>query len=196
MAEDHDPTGLGQIQQQELLRLAREAIAAYLETGCIPYHETDDPALTQTAGAFVTLKKTPPAQAQRKSFSLRGCIGYIRTDRPLYQVVQNMAVAAATADPRLPPVMAEELNKIQVEISVLSELQQVLDLDQIEIGRHGLVLIHEKRRGVLLPQVPVERGWSRQDFLEHLCLKAGLPANYWTDERSIFYSFTTISFEE
>jgi AmmeMemoRadiSam system protein A len=196
MAEDRDPTGLGQIQQKELLRLAREAIVVYLETGCIPYHETDDPALTQTAGAFVTLKKRHPTHTQMNSFSLRGCIGYIRSDRPLYQVVQNMAIAAATADPRLPPVIVEELNKIQVEISVLSKLQQVIDLDQIQIGQHGLVMIHEKRRGVLLPQVPVERGWSRQDFLEHLCLKAGLPANYWTDERSIFYSFTTISFEE
>jgi AmmeMemoRadiSam system protein A len=196
MAEDRDPTGLEQPQQKELLRLAREAIAAYLETECIPYYETTDPALTQTAGAFVTLKKRHSTLARMNPFSLRGCIGYIRTDRPLYQVVQNMAIAAATTDPRLPPVTVEELDKIQIEISILSRLQQVIDLNGIQIGRHGLVMIYEKRRGVLLPQVPVERGWSRQDFLEHLCLKAGLPANYWTDERSIFYSFTTISFKE
>jgi AmmeMemoRadiSam system protein A len=107
-----------------------------------------------------------------------------------------MAVAASTSDPRLPPVMFEELDEIEIEISVLSMLQSVTDLDQVQIGVHGLLMAHEKRRGVLLPQVPVERGWNRQEFFEHLCLKAGLPANYWTDERSLFYSFTTVTFGE
>jgi AmmeMemoRadiSam system protein A len=199
MIQASEPSVLSDVHQKELLRLARLTIAAYLETGYIPHYETGEPALTRCAGAFVTLRNRYilfDVAPDKSLFSLRGCIGYIQTDRPLYQVIQGMAIAAATSDPRLPPVTIEELPEIHIEISILSPLQLVADLEQIQVGLHGLMLVHEKQRGVLLPQVPVERGWSRQEFLEHLCLKAGLPTNYWTDERSRFYLFTTVIIEE
>jgi AmmeMemoRadiSam system protein A len=189
-------------QRTELLKLARVSIAVYLKSGYIPNYKTDDPLLTQNSGAFVTLwqrgepievrRETPPVSFRTK---LRGCIGYVWADKPLYQVVQRMAVSAATSDPRLPALTFDELNDVNIEISVLSPLYLATDLEQIQVGMHGLMIVHDGRRGVLLPQVPVERGWNRQEFLEHLCLKAGLPLESWRNQPEL-YMFRTIKFGE
>jgi AmmeMemoRadiSam system protein B/AmmeMemoRadiSam system protein A len=182
----YDPPDLTEARQEELLRLARTAIAEHLKTGSMPDYETDDPVLARRSGAFVTL---------RKDGELRGCIGRLWADRPLYERVREMAVAAATEDSRFPPLTVEELDEVDIEISVLSPLRRVTDIEQIEVGTHGLVIVKAGQQGVLLPQVPVEEGWDREEFLEHLCLKAGLLPNCWTEQPAL-YAFTAVVFGE
>ena len=182
----YDPPDLTEARREELLRLARLAIAEQLKTGRLPDYVTDDPVLARRSGAFVTLKK---------GGALRGCIGHLRAEVPLYRCVPEMAAAAAISDPRFPPLTAEELEEVDIEISVLSPLRRVTDLQEIEVGRHGLVIVQGGRQGVLLPQVPVENGWDRGEFLENLCLKASLPPNCWS-ERPALYAFTATVFSE
>ena len=187
--------GLTEAQQAELLKLARAAIAEYLKTGRIPDYRTDDPALTRPAGAFVTLEENgDPSTGLRAS--LRGCIGRMEADdTPLYRVVQEMAVAAATSDPRFPPLTTEELNEVSIEISVLSPLRRINDIQEIQVGTHGLMIVKDGRRGVFLPQVPVEQGWGREEYLDNLCGKAGLPPDCWHADATL-YSFTAVVFGE
>lgn len=173
-------------QRAELLRLARDTIATYLESREIPEYAAADPLFRQRSGAFVTLKKGD---------ELRGCIGHMEPDQPLYRAVQEMAVSAATADPRFPPLTKEELDQVRIEISVLSPLHRITDLSQIEVGKHGLMLVQDGQRGVLLPQVPVEQGWDRQQFLAGLCQKAGLSPTCWQDHPTL-YTFTAVVFAE
>jgi AmmeMemoRadiSam system protein A len=116
-------------------------------------------------------------------------------DKPLYRVVQEMAVAAAASDPRFPALKAEELGQVTIEISALSPLRRVTDPMQIQVGTHGLLIIKGGQRGVLLPQVPVEEGWDRGEFLEGLCRKAGLPTGCWR-EGARLYAFTAVVFGE
>jgi hypothetical protein len=169
-------------QRGELLMLARQAIVGHLKSGRIPEYQPSDAALTIQAGAFVTLKEDG---------RLRGCIGLLRPEGPLYRTVQEMAVAAAVSDPRFPPLKLAELDRVRVEISVLSPLRPITDTGQIEVGKHGLLLTAEGRQGVFLPQVPVEQGWSRQEFLDNLCLKAGLPRDCW-NKGSVLFAFTAV----
>jgi AmmeMemoRadiSam system protein A len=129
----------------------------------------------------------------KKDDELRGCIGNLRADVPLYQRVQELAVAAATADPRFPPMTLEELDEARIEISALSPLHRITALQQIEVGTHGLVIHKAGQQGVLLPQVPVEEGWDRDEFLENLCLKAGLMPNCLADQPTL-YAFTAMVF--
>jgi AmmeMemoRadiSam system protein A len=182
----YEPPPLAEAQRQELLALARTTIAGYLETDSLPDYETDDPLLVRRSGAFVTLKEHG---------ALRGCIGRTYADLPLYQVVQQVAVSAATADPRFPPLTAEGLRDVSVEISVLSPFRRVTDVEQIRVGEHGLMIYKDDRRGLLLPQVPVEQGWDRAEYLDNLCLKAGLPVGCW-QEGATLYAFTAIVFGE
>ncbi len=190
----YEPPDLTEARREELLALARTTIEEYLETDRVPNYETDDPVLARRSGVFVTLKEGgDPSTGLRAS--LRGCIGHTQADQPLYQVVQQMAVAAATGDPRFPPLTTEELSNITVEISVLSPFRRVTDAEQIQVGTHGLMIFQDGRQGLLLPQVPVEQGWEREEFLENLCLKAGLPPDCWTD-RPTLYAFTAVVFGE
>jgi len=189
----YEPPDLTEAQREELLALARAAIEEHLKTGQVPDYETDDPALTRRSGAFVTLKEG--GDPTGLGASLRGCIGHTRPDQPLYQVVQRMAVAAATSDPRFPPLTQEELAGITIEISVLSPFRRVADVEQVEVGTHGLVIFKDGQQGLLLPQVPVEQGWDREAFLGNLCFKAGLPLGCWQEGASI-YAFTAIVFGE
>jgi len=182
----YTPPDLTQTQHQELLSLARTTIEEYLKTGNVPHYEPSDPVLARRSGAFVTL---------REGDDLRGCIGHLRADMPLYQRVQEMAVAAATSDPRFPPLTIDELDEVNIEISVLSPLCRLTDTQQIEVGTHGLVILQAGRQGVLLPQVPVEEGWDRGEFLENLCLKAGLMHNCWASQATL-YAFTAVAFGE
>jgi AmmeMemoRadiSam system protein A/AmmeMemoRadiSam system protein B len=198
----YDPPDLTATHRETLLALARAAIAEYLQTGRLPAFQTNDPLLSRRAGVFVTLRKRalsskpgqngPPLSPE---MSLRGCIGHLWADCPLYQVVQKMAVAAATSDPRFPPLTPEELSALGIEISVLSPLHRLTGIEQIEIGVHGLVIAGAGRQGLLLPQVAVTRGWSREEFLQSLCRKAGLPTDIWPGPAAL-YAFTTLTFEE
>ena len=109
---------------------------------------------------------------------MRGCIGHIEAVRPLYATVRECARAAALDDPRFDPVTPAELSSLQLEISILSPLVDIAP-QEVEVGRHGLLISRGGRRGLLLPQVAVEWNWDREQFLEETCLKAGLPADAW-----------------
>jgi AmmeMemoRadiSam system protein A len=156
-------------QRTGLLGVARRAMGGYLGEGRIPPEEGMQGKLAAPGAAFVTLTKNG---------RLRGCIGYTEAVAPLYRVVQECAVAAATEDPRFPPVSSSELPSLRVEISVLTPLFPILP-EEVEVGRHGLMVTQGRMRGLLLPQVPVEQGWDRVTFLDQTCVKAGLPASAW-----------------
>lgn len=169
-------------QEKKLLHeIARTAIAARLAGKPLPPLPSLTPALREKRGAFVTL---------HLDHQLRGCIGTIEPVKPLAEVVQEMAVAAAFQDPRFPPLSPRELERIDIEISVLTPLELVKNVEEIEVGKHGLLVERGFRRGLLLPQVATEYGWNRQTFLEHTCLKAGLPPTAWQDPETRIYRFS------
>lgn len=169
-----------------LLKIARETIESYVRTKKIPAFEAHIPVLLEKQGAFVSL---------HKNSELRGCIGVFTSDKPLYLTVVDMAVSAATHDPRFTPLVASEISQISIEISCLSPMKKIKDISEIEVGRHGLYIVKGYCRGVLLPQVATEYCWDRTQFLEHTCLKAGLPADGWKDGADI-YTFEAEVFGE
>ncbi len=177
-----------------LLAFARSALRAHFrrqpESDDIP----DDPALHTGVGLFVTLWQRKTTALWQKG-QLRGCIGHVETDLPLYFAVQQTAVEAAIQDPRFPPLSPYELDHVLIEISVLSPLIMISDLAQVEIGTHGLMLVNAKKRGLLLPQVPLTREWNREQFIYALHKKAGLPQGVWPESAQL-YAFTTTMFEE
>jgi AmmeMemoRadiSam system protein A len=156
-------------EKDRLLELARTALEEAVRVGRVSGVAEPAEALRTPCGAFVTLTR-----GQR----LRGCIGHIEALKPLYVTVRECARAAALDDPRFDPVTPAELPSLQVEISILSPLLDVVP-QQVEVGRHGLLISRGGRRGLLLPQVAVEWNWDRKQFLEETCLKAGLPADAW-----------------
>ena len=155
-------------ERRVLLQLARASATATVTGG-----DVDVPAipLTREGGAFVTL---------HVSDMLRGCVGHIECRGSLIETVQQVAAAAATEDPRFPPVRVEELQQIVIEISVLGPLEPCSGPQAVEIGRHGLVIDDERHRGLLLPQVAVERSWDAHTFVSKTCVKAGLRPDAWT----------------
>ncbi|GFE59814.1 AmmeMemoRadiSam system protein A [Geobacter sp. AOG2] len=173
-------------EQKDLLKIARDTIIAYVSDGRIPPVETTSKGLVRENGCFVTIK-----QQER----LRGCIGNFVSDKPLYELVQEMAVSAATRDPRFYPMKRQDLEDFNLEISVLSPLEKIASVDQIQVGKHGIYIIKNSYRGVLLPQVATEYGWDRETFLKHTCIKAGLPENAWQKECEI-YIFSALVFGE
>lgn len=179
---------LDEEEQQVLLKIARNTIENYVKSRYIPSIDIDDyPNLQQLTGVFVTLTKNK---------QLRGCIGYIKAIAPLAQAVSKMAIAAATEDPRFSPVTKDELKDIKIEITVLSELIRISDIEQIEIGKHGLYLVKGFNSGLLLPQVATEHGWTREEFLIHTCYKAGLPPTAWKEKDTEIFIFTGSIFHE
>lgn len=178
---------LNKDEQRILLDIARGAIARRLqgESGCMPPRE--ERHLNRKNGCFVTLKKGQ---------ELRGCIGNFQSKVPLFKEVKEMAIAAAFNDPRFYPLDEQELDNISIEISVLSPLQKIENIDEIEVGIHGLYLEKDFFRGVLLPQVAVEHHWDKKTFLNQTCLKAGLPADAWQDGDADIYVFSAQIFSE
>ena len=176
-------------QRQQLLRIARESIAAVLD-GRRP--ELDpaqlDADLARPSGAFVSL--------HTKEGDLRGCIGSIQAVAPLCRAVASSAVNAAFRDPRFYPVRREELDHLHVEISVMSPIEAVTNVEEIEVGRDGLIVSRGGRTGLLLPQVAAEYGWDRETFLGHTCRKAGLPADAWRAEGTRIERFSAEVFGE
>jgi AmmeMemoRadiSam system protein B/AmmeMemoRadiSam system protein A len=174
-------------EQKSLLGIARSTLESYIRTGKVPEARPLTPRLGEKRGAFVTLHERG---------DLRGCIGYVQAVKPLYQAVSDMAVAASTEDPRFPPVTPEELDKIEIEITVLSPLRPLPSLDSVVVGKHGLMIRKGYHSGLLLPQVPVEQGWNREQFLANTCLKAGLPPNAYKEKDAQLFCFTGQVFGE
>ncbi len=177
---------LSEQEKSALLELARRTLLVHLRDGTTPPAEAPTEGMRQPAGAFVTLH-----EGER----LRGCIGTFVSDDPLVETVQSMAIAAATRDPRFPGVTAAEVAGLTLEISVLSPLQAGRAED-VEVGTHGVYITRGHRRGVLLPQVATDHGWDRETFLDHTCLKAGLPPGTWREEGTLIELFTAEVFGE
>jgi len=179
--------GLSREEKLTLLSLARKTIEEYLLKGRRVKIPEVCGSLTEKRGAFVTLNK---------SRSLRGCIGNMIGTMPLIETIREMAIAAATEDPRFPSMSSDELNDIRIEISVLSPLKRIEDVGEIDVGKHGILMRKGFYQGVLLPQVAVEYGWDRKAFLEQTCIKAGLPPDAWKDPKTTLEIFTTEKFSE
>jgi hypothetical protein len=173
--------GLTSEEKQELHRIARTTIEKLVLGEAPPRFTPLTPTLTERRGAFVTIKK----QGQ-----LRGCIGYIQALKPLYVTIEEMAEAAAFKDPRFPPIAADELDDIDIEISALTPLNQIDNIEEIQVGRHGIYIKQGLRSGLLLPQVATENHWDRLTFLQHTCRKAGLPSNAWQEKDTELYIFS------
>lgn len=177
-------------EQETLLQLARHTLKTFLETGKPP-GDLDRFEITESmkrdAGAFVTLKKKG---------NLRGCIGYLQGIKPMYKAIMDNTISAASKDPRFPAVARSEEPLIHMEISVLSPVVKVKDIGEIQVGRDGLIITRGFRRGTLLPQVPVEQGWDRTQFLEHSCMKAGLPRDAYKDSETLIERYSAQVFSE
>ncbi|TXT53425.1 MAG: hypothetical protein BAJALOKI2v1_970002 [Promethearchaeota archaeon] len=185
---------------KRLIKFVRENIHAFLNTGKrIPVPDDLKEMFGEKYGAFVTLNKYSNTQNP-----LRGCIGYIEPKFPLYDVLHRVSVSAACEDPRFPAVSLKEMENITIEISILTP-PELIEVDnpedyikEIEIGKHGLIVERGPRRGLLLPQVPVDhdRNWDEKTFLEHTCQKAWLPKDAWKEKNTEIYRFSAILFEE
>lgn len=178
----------------ELVRLARKAVEMYLHESAMIRPEKDS---SEKAGVFVTLN----CLTRNKEEHLRGCIGFPLAEKMLHQSVVEAAIAAATEDPRFPPVDRQELDSIIFEVSVLTPPQEInsspVDYKkEIRIGRDGLILRWRYGSGLLLPQVPVELKWNVDEYLTNICYKAGAPADAWLDPASKLYKFQAIVFKE
>jgi len=183
-----------------LIKFARENIETYLRTSkkIIP-DESIEKKYSGKYGVFVTLNKL---EANEKR--LRGCIGYPEPIFPLIKAIHDVSISSAIEDPRFPNVTLEEMGNIVIELTILTppELIEVNEpneyLEKIKIGRDGLIVEHGMRRGLLLPQVPVDdgRNWDVKTFLEHTCMKAWLPTDSWKNKDTKIYKFEGIIFEE
>jgi AmmeMemoRadiSam system protein A len=162
---------LNQNQRRQLLQIARESIAAVLDGRCPELDPADfDEDLRRPAGAFVTLTKHD---------DLRGCIGSIHPRAPLFEAVSSNAVHAAFRDPRFAPLGKDELAEVHLEISVMGAIERVTKIEEIVVGRDGLIISRGHNSGLLLPQVATEYKWTLEEFLSHTCRKAGLPLDAW-----------------
>ncbi len=176
--------------RRTLISTARERITSHLE-GSEPHYPQRVPELEAPAGAFVSLHIVHGLESR-----LRGCIGRITSDRPLYDTVRETAFSAAFHDPRFPPLEKDELRNLLVEISVLSALVRVGDVRAIEPGLHGILIEHGHSSGLLLPQVAAQHRWNRETFLEQTCRKAGLAPDAWRSPNTVIRAFTAEVFDE
>jgi AmmeMemoRadiSam system protein A len=183
-------------EKAALLSDARETIAAKLEKRKPRYDRSPDlakaisggsSALSQPCGAFVTL---------HKQGNLRGCIGRMSANLPLEETIHTMAVEAAFGDPRFPQLSPDELALCKIEISALSPMELCPNPRDVKVGVHGLYLIRGYRSGVLLPQVPEEQGWDLDEYLDYICIKAGLPPHSYDAPDAKLYIFTAVVFGE
>ncbi len=177
---------LSETEQQTLLEIARGSVHGYLSGQ--PYQPKDIPAgiLIEPHGIFVSIHKHK---------RLRGCIGNISPDGPLHQHAANCAIAAAISDSRFPPLAEAELDEIEFEISVLSPIERIENVGMVEVGLHGLMIVKGKSRGLLLPQVAVQYGWTVERFLAETCIKAGLKPDEWKRDADI-HVFSAFVFGE
>ena len=178
-------------EKRRLFQIARESVLCALSRVSIPEFSVEEPNLLLKRGVFVTL-------TNRGRF--RGCIGHFDADFPLFRIVSQMATAAATQDYRFmyDPVSVEEMSEIEIKISVLSPLMKIDSVDEIEVGKHGIYVKYGSRGGTYLPEVAVDMGWDRIEFLEHCCVeKAGLSKDAWKKDANIYiYSSQILSDKE
>lgn len=177
-----------------LVKTARNVVTMYLNTDSkLNLEKQFQEDFSFNSGVFVTLNN---------SLGLRGCIGYPLPDKKLFNALEEAAIAAATEDPRFPPVKSEELKSIQFEVTILTPPETILVdepeeyLSKIKVGRNGLIVRNGFNSGLLLPQVPVEFNWNEKEFLEHTCEKAGLPKDYWRNPNTEIQKFEGIVFKE
>lgn len=171
-------------QKKTLLKVARDTVQAVITAGTLPELHSNDPVLNEHCGCFVTLKNNE---------QLRGCIGQFIADRPLIEMVSAMAKSSATGDPRFfaDPITAEELEQLDIEISVLSPLKKTDDPLSLRLGIDGIYIKRGGFSGCFLPQVATETGWSKEEFLSYCCAhKAGLTPDAWKDKNTEVYLFT------
>jgi AmmeMemoRadiSam system protein A len=173
--------GLNEAEKQKLREIARTVIEHKALNKPVPRLEIEGEKLKEKRGAFVTL---------HEAGRLRGCIGNIRGGRPLHETVAEMAEEAAFHDPRFEPVSDDEIQGLDIEISVLTPLQRIDRIEEIEVGKHGIYIEKGFLSGLLLPQVATEYGWDRKTFLEQTCYKAGLHRDAWEDKDTKIYIFS------
>jgi AmmeMemoRadiSam system protein A len=178
--------GLDDEEKKILIATAREAIAAHL-LARKPKFPAPTSALEVPCGVFVTL---------HKKGSLRGCIGNVIGTRPLIETVEDVAVSSAFRDPRFPPLERREYSEVDLEISVLSPLHRIENIDEIQVGVNGIMMRRGYSSGLLLPQVATEYGWNRETFLTHTCYKAGLSGDAWKKKDTEIEIFSAIVFGE
>jgi AmmeMemoRadiSam system protein A len=177
---------LSKEERRELLAVARRAITEAIVNKIEWLPPNSEGALAEMRGAFVTLKRRG---------RLRGCVGQPEQIDPLSHTVAHCAVSAATEDPRFSPVKAQEISELEIEISALTPLVPITP-EEIEIGRHGLLIQQGPAHGLLLPQVPVERKWNATRFMEETCEKAGLPRDAWKSSSVHIFAFSAEIFAE
>ncbi|MCE1206730.1 MAG: AmmeMemoRadiSam system protein A [Spirochaetia bacterium] len=170
--------------RENLIAIARETLSAKLEHRSPAYPEHSW-ALDQRYGLFVTIKTDG---------QLRGCIGRMSSNQPIFDTIKDMALAAGFEDPRFAPLTRAELPLVDIEITILGPLEILSPPDNFELGVHGLFIASRGRSGVLLPQVAVEYGWNKTEFLQHVCIKAGLPPETWKSPETVLYRFEGIVF--
>jgi AmmeMemoRadiSam system protein A len=185
--EEMNEFNLSKEERVVLLNIARFTLENFLKDKKVPKFKVESQKLKEKRGVFVTLKKKG---------HLRGCIGVIVADTALYEAVSKLAIDSALNDPRFPALEHGELKEVEIEISVLTPFSEVKNLGEIEVGKHGLMIKKGFYSGLLLPQVPLEYNWDKETFLEHLCLKAGLPTSSYKDKDAILYKFSAIVFNE
>jgi AmmeMemoRadiSam system protein A len=173
--------GLTDQEKKYLHNIARSVIESRTTGKPQPAVEAPTRTLEEKRGAFVSL---------HSKGQLRGCIGYIHAVKPLYQTIQDMAIAAAFQDPRFPPLQKNELSELDIELSVLTPMREIDDIREIQVGTHGLMIVQGNYSGLLLPQVAAEYGWNREEFLAHTCTKAGLPPTAWKDNKAKIFVFS------
>ena len=175
-------------EKSALMKIARASVeTAVRDRKMYLVGATGFPRLEEARGAFVTLKEHG---------ELRGCIGYITPMKSLAETVRDVASYAALEDSRFTPVTVQELPLLEYEVSVMSPLRRVLDIEEIKVGKHGLIMKQGETEGILLPQVPVEERWDRDTFIEQTCLKAGLPRQAWKEDATDIFMFTALVFGE
>ena len=174
-------------EKKTLIEIIKSTIQSKLDGRATPDFELGSEILKEKRGAFVTLKKDG---------CLRGCIGYIEAKKPLYKTIEEMAIASAFNDPRFPPLRRDELKYLTLEISVLSPLKVIHDIQEIDVGVHGIYIVKKHCSGLLLPQVATEYKWDRLTFLEETCCKAGLSPNAWKEKETKTYIFSADVFGE
>jgi len=173
-------------EKQFLLQIARRSLVLAVERSESFEESSPEQIRASSSGAFVTL---------RRGKRLRGCIGQLVSEVPLVEVVAYCAKAAALSDPRFSPVARHEVSEIEIELSILSSPEDVAP-DEIEPGKHGLIVSRGAQRGLLLPQVASEYGWSAQRFLEETCVKGGMEVSAWKHESTRIQAFTAEVFSE
>ena len=178
--------------QEELMRISRETLESFVRQGEMPSFKPEDTALSEPVACFVTLKK----RREGDNFpDLRGCVGVLKAQRPLFEEVMRMTQAAASQDFRFEQVRPQELQEIRIEISVLSPLERIHSQSEIEVGRHGVFLKWKDRSGAFLPEVAPQAGWTAEELVRACAQeKAFLPEEAWREAE--IYRFTTQKIKE